>query len=90
VERQDIGVAQLSSDLDFAEKTFRAEVGRQVAAEHLECDLAMMAQIPGKIDRGHATTAELALERVALGQRRFEAFQGVGQRDLSDWGTSRL
>ena len=32
----------------------------------------------------------VALKRVALGQCRFEAFQGVGQRDLSDWGTSRL
>jgi hypothetical protein len=43
-----------------------------------------------EIDGSHATTAELALERVAVGQGGLEAFQGLGQRDVPEWGTSRL
>jgi hypothetical protein len=31
-----------------------------------------------------------ALERVAVGQGSLERFHGLSQRDLSDWGVSRL
>ena len=47
-------------------------------------------EILRSVDGGHATTAELALKRVAVGQGGLEAFQGLGQGDLSDWDLSRL
>ena len=58
--------------------------------EDLERDRAIVLEVMREVDRGHATAPELALERVAVGQRGLEPFQGLGQRDLSDWGASRL
>jgi hypothetical protein len=44
-------------------------------------------EIAGEIDRGHAATAELALDQVAVGQGGLETFQGLAQRDLAGRGS---
>jgi hypothetical protein len=43
-----------------------------------------------EVDGGHPAPAELALERVTIGQGGLEAFDGLGQRDMWDWDLSRL
>jgi hypothetical protein len=58
--------------------------------EYLQRHRSVVPEVVREIDRSHATTAELALERVAVGQGGLEAFQGLGQRDVPERGTSRL
>ena len=58
--------------------------------QHLERHRPVMLEVVREVDRGHPAAPELALERVAVGQGGLEAFQGLGQGDLSDWDLSRL
>ena len=41
----------------------------ELGVEHLERDRAVVPEVLGEVDRGHAAAAELALERVAALQR---------------------
>jgi hypothetical protein len=63
---------------------------RQLGMEDLQGDGAVVPEIAGEIDRGHAATAELALEQAAVGQGNLEPFEGLGQRATSDWDISSL
>ena len=80
VERQDVGVCQAGRDLDLAEKPLGAERRRDLTAEHLDRDGAAVFPVPSEIDGRHASAAQLALEVVAVGERRAEAGERVGQR----------
>ncbi len=77
---------QTSGDPDLALESLGAERGGQVRAEHLEGDEAIVAEVPGEVDRRHAAAAELALEEIAVAQ-------GVGEggidssHDPAGWGT---
>jgi hypothetical protein len=75
---------------DLALEAIGTERDGKVGVEHLQRDRSVVPEVVREINRSHATTAELALERVAVGQGGLEAFKGLGQRDLSEWGTSRL
>ena len=78
-----------AASLDLAQEALRAERGGELGVEHLERDRPVVLEIVGEVDRGHAAAPELALERVAVGQGGLEPFQGLGQRDLSDWDISK-
>jgi hypothetical protein len=58
--------------VDLGEETVGADGGGEVWFEHLERDVAVMAEILGQIDRGHAAFAERALDAVAAIERRVE------------------
>ena len=60
-------------DLDLGQEPLDAEHGAELGAEHLERDLAVVLEVGGEVDRGHAAGAELALDPVALLQRGGEA-----------------
>jgi hypothetical protein len=47
--------------------------------EHFDGRWAPMTEIPGQEDRGHATAAELPLDRVASIEIRLQSFADVGQ-----------
>ena len=55
-------------DPDLPLEPLRAEGRREFGAQHLECDEAVVLEVPREVDRGHAPAAELALERVAAAQ----------------------
>ncbi len=59
-------MVELRGDLDLAEESLRTQRGGQLRLEDLDGDLAAMLQVVGKIDRGHATSAEFAIDAVAL------------------------
>ena len=59
---------QVGGVLDLAEEALGAEDGRELGAEDLEGDLAVVLQVVGAVDGGHAAAAELALDRVAVGE----------------------
>jgi len=81
---------QARRDGNFPEEPLRPERARQLVMEHLEGDRPVMPKVLRQVDRGHAPAPEFALERVAVGQCRLQSFYGLGQRDLSSWGVSRL
>jgi hypothetical protein len=69
---------QIGGDRDFAEESLGG--GGELGPHHLERHLAVVFQVFGEIDCGHATAAQLALERVAIRQGFLEASQLVRHR----------
>jgi hypothetical protein len=90
VNRQDMGMLKASGELDLVLEALRAERCSELGVEDLERHQAFVLEIAGEVNRGHTPTTELALERVAVGQGSLKPFQGLGQRDLSEWGITRL
>ena len=62
VEREDVGMAEPGRDTDLAQEALGAEHRAELGVEHLDRDLAVMPDVVGQVDRGHAAAAELALE----------------------------
>ena len=63
---------QAGGELDLAQEPLGAERRGELGMEHLEGDRAVVLEVLGQVDRRHAAAAELALERVAIGERRLE------------------
>ena len=76
VEGQDMRVRQLGRDFDFPEKSLGSERGGELGTEHLDGDLAPVAHVVGEVDGRHPAGAELADDRVAVGQRGCEPVGG--------------
>ena len=69
-------------DLDLAGEPLGAERGGELGAEDLHRDLAVVLQVLGEVDGGHAALAELALDAVAVGEGGLEAGHRVGHVGL--------
>ena len=61
----------------------------ELGAQHLERDLAVVAQVVREVDGGHAARPELALDAVAVGQRRGQALVRVAHRGRNRENMSR-
>jgi hypothetical protein len=81
-EPQDVGVLQPGGDGDLAAEALGAEGGGELGAEDLEGDSAVMLQVLGEVDGGHAALPELPLDAVALGEGGLEAGHRVGHVGL--------
>jgi len=55
---------QTRRDLDLAEEPLGTHARRELRAEHLERDGAVVLKIAGEVDRRHPAAAKLALDRV--------------------------
>ena len=53
---------------DLPDEPLGAQRVRQLGMEDLQGDRTVVPEIAGEIDRGHAATAELALEHVAVAE----------------------
>ena len=71
---------QVGGDLDLREEPLGAEHGAELRLEHLDRDLAIVLEVVGEIDRGHAALAELPLDAVAVGKCGCQAFTCRGHR----------
>ena len=71
---------QLGGGLDLAQEPLGAEDGGQLGVEHLERDLAVVPEVVGEVDGGHAALAELALDAVAVSQALAQLRCRVGHR----------
>ncbi len=71
-QREDARVLQVGGGADLGQEALAAHHGGQLGLEDLEGDPAVVLQVLGQVDRGHAALAELALEAVA-------ALEGGGQ-----------
>ena len=73
---------QVSGDLDLLEEPLGAQHGGEFGPQHLHRHLAVVFQVFGKVDRGHAARAKLFLDGVAVGEGGLEAVEGVGHEGL--------
>ena len=67
-QAEDVGVLQRRDGLDLTQEALGADDGGQLGAEDLDGDLAVVLEVLGEVDRGHAALAQLALEAVAVGE----------------------
>ncbi len=71
-------MVQPGGDLHFREEAFGAQRGGELGAEDLDGDVAIVPEVAGEVDGGHAAGAEFALDAVASGQGRGDAVDGLG------------
>ena len=67
-DAEDVRMLEAGGDLDLAGEALGAECGGQLGAEDLDGDAAVVLEVFGEIDGGHATLAELTLDAVAAGE----------------------
>jgi hypothetical protein len=67
-EWKNVWVVKARSDFDLLKKALFAKCGGQLGAEDLHCDLAVMFEVLGKVDRGHPARSDFSLDAVATGQ----------------------
>ena len=79
-EGKDVGVLKARGEADLAQEPVGAQAGGQLGPEDLDRDRAIVADVVGAIDHGHAAAAELPLESVAVGEGNGKAAGRVGQR----------
>ena len=66
VDRQDVRVVEPGGEPDLPDEPLGAQRVRQLGMENLQGDGAVVPDIAGQVDGGHAAAAELALEHVAV------------------------
>jgi hypothetical protein len=67
-QRENVGVGQLGGDLDLLQEALRSQRRRQVVAEDLDGDLAVVLEIARQIHGGHAAAADFSVDGVAVGE----------------------
>ena len=87
---------EVGGGLDLLQEPLGADERRELGAEHFDRDVALVANVLGEIDRGHAAGAQLALEGVAVGQGFLESFKrirhgddGCGLTSYTGWNSHR-
>ena len=68
VDGQDVGMLEPGGEPDLALEPLGAERGGELGEQDLEGDRAVVAEVVGQVDDGHAAAAELALEGVTVGE----------------------
>ena len=69
---------QIRGRLDLAQKAVGADDRRELVAQHLDRDVAIVLEIAREIHRRHPAGAELALDAIAIGEARAQAIDVIG------------
>ena len=77
-QRQDVRVLEVGRELDLGQEALGADHGGELGAQDLERDAAVVPDVLGEIDRGHAAGADLAVEAVAVRQGGLEPAEQFG------------
>ncbi len=72
-QRHDVRMIEPGRQVDLAHEPIGTELQGQLRAEHLDGDPAVVSYVVREVDGGHATLAELELDRIAAGESRLEA-----------------
>jgi hypothetical protein len=78
--REDVEVLEIGSRPDLLDEPISDEHRRQLGAEHLDRDLALVLEVLGQVDCGHAALPGVALDAVAAREGRGEATGRSGHR----------
>ena len=62
-------MVQPRGELDLPQEALAAERLRELGAQHLDRDVAVVLVVVGQVDGGHAARAELAVEPIVAGER---------------------
>jgi hypothetical protein len=73
---------QLRGRLDLSQESFRTERGAEVLVQHLDCDIAIVADVVREVNGRHATLSNLALDSIAIGECGAETLSVGGQRRM--------
>ena len=68
-ERNDVGMAQVGSGLDFEQEPVGAQRCADLRIEHLDGDVPVVLQVARQVYRRHAAASELVLDGVAILER---------------------
>jgi len=69
---------QPRGDLDLPEEALGSQGRGELGVEHLDRHGTVMLHVLGQEDGGHPTAAELALNRVAVGERSAQGVEQIG------------
>ncbi len=72
-------------NLDLAQEPVGPDGGSQFGTQHLERDLAVVLQVLGEVDEGHATGADFPLDRVPVPQGCSEQLERVNPSRNESW-----
>ena len=67
VHGEDVGVTERGRDLDLAREALEPDRRSELGSQHLDGDLAVVLEVLGEMDRGHAPLAQGAHQAVAVG-----------------------
>lgn len=68
-------------DLDLGEESLDTEHRTELRSEDLEGDLALVLEVGGEVDGGHAAGTQGALDPVLVGKGGSEDVEGFGHGD---------
>jgi len=68
VERENVRVLQVRRNLDFRQKTLGADGNGELGLQHFHRDLAIVFQVLGEIDGGHAACTQLTVDVISVGK----------------------
>ena len=77
-ERQDVRVLEVGGELDLGQEPLGADHGGELGAQQLERHLAVVLEVLGEVDGGHAAGADLTFDPVAVGEGYLEAALELG------------
>jgi len=81
-----VGVRGARRDLDLAEKPLCTERGRELGLQTFDGDRAPVLQVLGQVDGRHPPAAELALDRVTVGESGLQTSERIGQGATQECG----
>ncbi len=79
-QREDVGMLEVRGGSDFGEESLAPDHRREFGAEEFESHVAIMTEVAGPIDGGHAAGAELVGNQVSVTQCGGEAGDGRWHR----------
>src|SRR6185503_6054804 len=88
-QRDNVGMGQLRGDADLTQKALGAECRGDFRPKDFDRDFAAVLFFFGQIHRRHAAPAELALDRVAIGERRCDGKRLRGGHGAKSYPVAR-
>jgi hypothetical protein len=64
-QRQDVWMLEVGCDLDLGQKAFSPDNRSQFRLQDLEGHFAVVLEVVGQVDRGHAALAQFTLDGIA-------------------------
>jgi hypothetical protein len=83
VHRENVGMLERRGELDLAVKPLEANCGGEFRRQYLQRDVALVSEVAGEVDRGHAPAPELLLECVSVPQGFGQGWLGCGHVSAS-------
>jgi hypothetical protein len=72
MQGENVGMVELGGGADLTQEAITAQGGGQFRPQHLDRHLAIVSQVVGEIDRGHATLPQFTFNFVAIGEGTLE------------------